>query len=237
MMSDMHTRWTDQLSDYLDGSLGSEERQALEEHLNGCPTCTAALTEIEDVVRRAHALGEVTPRRDLWPGISSALDELRGEAGAEVIPLRSGPPRPAVATAGLYLSRRQLAAAAAVVALVSAAVTWALGPGLAVQRSGTPLPPASAVTQVSRVEAPPAPLADELAHLEAALTAARQHLDPATVRILEKNLEVIDRAIQDSRRALATDPANPFLREHLQNAYRQKLDYLREATSIAGWSG
>lgn len=240
MMSDMHTRWTDQLSDYLDGALSDEERDALEAHLAGCAACATALAEVEEVVRSARALGEVPPARDLWPDIDKALSPLPGKRAVEVIALPTGHVRSAGRAAGIYLSRRQLAAAAAVVALVSAAATWALGPGLAVRNVGAPLPPApaaSVATQAATVAGPPRALADELSHLEAALNSARDNLDPTTVRILEKNLDVIDRAIQDSRRALATDPGNPFLREHLQNAYRQKAAYLKEATSIAGWSG
>ena len=95
----------------------------------------------------------------------------------------------------------------------------------------------AAVSPAATQEEPPPALADELAHLEATLTAARDRLDPTTVRILEKNLDVIDRAIQDSRKALATDPANPFLREHLDRAYQDKVDYLREAAGIAEWVG
>jgi hypothetical protein len=139
--------------------------------------------------------------------------------------------------AGIVMSRRQLAAAAAVVALLSAGATWALGPGLAVRQVGAPLPAPTAVSPAAVVDGPPPALAGELSRLEAALNAARDQLDPTTVRILEKNLDVIDRAIQDSRRALATDPANAFLKEHLERAYEQKASYLREAAGIAEWTG
>jgi Putative zinc-finger len=237
MKRDMHTRWMDQLSDYLDRSLSEQERVALEAHLARCPTCAGVLEEIREVVRQAGSLGEVPPTRDLWPAVAAALDEPRA-LEPEVIPLPTRRRAPGAGASGVYLSRRQLAAAAAVVALASSLATWALGPGLATRSVGSPLPEApGAVTQVSRMEGPSPALSDELAHLEAALSAARSRLDPATVRILEKNLDVIDRAIQDSRRALATDPANPFLREHLQDAYRQKVEYLRQATTIAGWAG
>ncbi len=237
MMNDVHTRWTDQISEYLDGTLSDGERRELEAHLAGCPECATVLAEMEEVVRRAGTLGEVLPSRDLWPDIAKVLNAAPSERGPDVIPLPTGRARGQERAAGLYLTRRQLAAAAAVVALVSATATWTLGAGVAVRNVGHPSASPTAVTPVSNVQGPPQPLADELSHLEAALNSARSQLDPATVRILEKNLDVIDRAIQDSRRALVTDPTNPFLKEHLDDAYRQKVAYLREATTIAGWSG
>ena len=75
-----------------------------------------------------------------------------------------------------------------------------------------------------------------MADLEAALSEARDRLDPNTVRILEKNLAVIERAIVESRQALALDPENEYLRQHLDRAVERKRDYLEEATSIAAWS-
>jgi hypothetical protein len=236
MMNDQHSQWTDRLSEYLDGSLAGQARRAVEEHLAGCTECAAVLSELEAVVGVARSLGDVPPARDLWPDIAARLWPTTEERGAEVIPFPTGN-RPQAQPKGVYLSRRQLAAAAVVIAMASAAATWALGPGIAVREVGTPLPMPAAVTPAATAEDPPPALADELARLGAVLNAARDHLDPATVRILEKNLDVIDRAIQDSRKALATDPANPFLKEHLDRAYRQKVDYLREAAGIAEWAG
>jgi hypothetical protein len=86
------------------------------------------------------------------------------------------------------------------------------------------------------LEAPPA-LAQELAALEGVLAEARSRLAPNTVRVLEKNLSVIDRAIEESVRALEVDPSNPFLRDHLDRAYREKADFLREVAAITEWEG
>jgi anti-sigma factor RsiW len=234
MMSDNHERWTDRLSEYLDGTLDADARSGLESHLASCPACAAVCEELRQVVLRAHALGDVQPERDLWPAIAASLGTGPGQRAAEVIPL---PTRRPSSAPGLYLTRRQLAAAAVVVALLSAALTWAAGPGLAVRPAPASLPAPAGVSPAASIGAPPPALAGELAQLQATLDAARDRLDPNTVRILEKNLDVINRAIEDSRRALTTDPANAFLREHLDRAYEQKVDYLREAAGIADWKG
>jgi hypothetical protein len=76
-----------------------------------------------------------------------------------------------------------------------------------------------------------------VAELRQLLTAERTQLDTSTVRILEQNLAVIDRALNEAQRAVAKDPANPYLRAHLASTMRRKVDLLRRATVIAGARG
>ena len=61
------------------------------------------------------------------------------------------------------------------------------------------------------------------------LTYSRQTLDPATVRVLEENLRIIDRALTEARAALRSDPGNPVLEELLLATHRKRLDLLRGA--------
>lgn len=79
-------------------------------------------------------------------------------------------------------------------------------------------------------------MADELAALEQTLDEARAVLDPNTVRVLERNLGVIEQAIEDSMLALQQDPGNDFLAAHLDRVYERKLTYLRDAARVAEWS-
>ena len=58
-----------------------------------------------------------------------------------------------------------------------------------------------------------------------------------TVKILESNLAAIDKAIDQSRQALAADPANVYLNNHLADARQRKLALLRRATAIVGPKG
>jgi anti-sigma factor RsiW len=244
MMNETHSSWTDQLSDYLDGGLTEAERDALEAHLEACPACRTVHAELRALVERARALGDTPPERDLWPGIADAIGAPgRQRAAAGVIELptatRARPTR-----SGLFLTVPELAAASVVLALVSATATWWVGPGLAtapdVSKKGdvaVPTTEAAAVFPAADVAGPPPELAAELLRLEEALSAARGQLEPNTVRILEKNLGVIERAIDESGWALALDPNNGFLREHLERTYQDKLDYLREAVGIADWTG
>ena len=52
-------------------------------------------------------------------------------------------------------------------------------------------------------------------------------LDSATVVEIERNLRIIDKAIDDSRRALANDPRSRFLSTQLDRALESKLGVLR----------
>ena len=68
--------------------------------------------------------------------------------------------------------------------------------------------------------------------LERVLALGRGRLDTATVRVLEQNLRIIDAAIAESQRALAADPASPYLNAHLANTMRRKLELLRQASRL-----
>ena len=74
-----------------------------------------------------------------------------------------------------------------------------------------------------------------VAELTRILDAQRDRLSPETVALLERNLQVIDRAIAESRAALARDSgaANTELRELVAAAARQKVELLRWAARLA----
>jgi len=72
-----------------------------------------------------------------------------------------------------------------------------------------------------------------IADLMEDLAARRGRLDPETIRVVEDNLAVIDRALEQARAALRHDPESEFLRDHLDRTARQKLGLLRRVTTIA----
>jgi hypothetical protein len=72
----------------------------------------------------------------------------------------------------------------------------------------------------------------EIGSLRDMLATRRSELDTATVRVLEENLTIIDRAIDQSRQALVRDPNSTFLIDHLNSALGRKVELLRTATLI-----
>ena len=68
--------------------------------------------------------------------------------------------------------------------------------------------------------------------LERVLAQGRDHLDAKTLKVIEDNLRIIDRAIAEARSAIAADPANGYLRSQVAANMRRKLDILRQATDV-----
>jgi len=240
-MTKPHGAWTDLFSDYLAEELETEVRSSLEAHVAECGACRTVLEEIRDVVSQARGLPERRPARDLWPGIAAAIDmPVRAQApdSAQVIALPTA--RETVDPRRIAFTAPQLAAAAVVLISLSAATTIWAGPGLGV-RAGGDVPASvgapSAVTAASTVASPPAALSEELATLEDVLELAHERLDPNTVRVIERNLAVIEKAIADSQQALVLDPENAFLAEHLERVYERKIEYLRDAARVLDWAG
>ncbi len=228
-MTDNHP-WTDKLSEYLDGELTPSERAALERHLAACPACSGTLAELSRVVMRAGALPVPQPDRDLWDQIA---ERLAADRGAMPVPGRTRrAPRPEPRR--WVFSWPQLAAAAIAIAAGSGGLAW-WAAGRAV-----PLTPVAPAADVDPDIVAPAALGGATPRYDAAvadlrrvLEVGRGTLDSATVRVLEQNLTLIDRAIAEARRAVDADPGNAYLSAHLARTMRHKLDLLRQAATLA----
>ncbi len=220
--------WTDRLSEYLDGELSAEERTALEDHLRHCVACGAALADLKRIVRRAGALDDRPPERDLWPGIAAGIGVPAAAAtDAGEIRLAGRTPR------RWTFSLPQLAAAGIALMALSGAAAWLLHPaGTAVVVTLQPSP--SVVVPITAGPARPAERSYDVAvaELQQVLTQNRGRLDTTTVRVIEQNLATIDRAIAQAQRAVAADSANIYLNSHLAETMRRKLELLRQAAAL-----
>lgn len=72
----------------------------------------------------------------------------------------------------------------------------------------------------------------EIAALQRIVSQRKTQLDSSTVAIIEKNLQIIDNAIEQSRAALARDPASLLLSEQLTHALDKKVELLRTAAML-----
>ncbi|HZE93586.1 MAG TPA: zf-HC2 domain-containing protein [Gemmatimonadales bacterium] len=215
----MNDLWTNRLSEYLDDELDSAERAALEAHLKTCGACYATLTELRQVVAHAKSLENSEPATDLWPGIRERLTAGR---------------RPGVSRDTTSPRRRfsftvpQLLAASIALVLLSGGGMWLATRQQPVNTAVTrPRPTITAVANWTN--STDAAIAD----LQAALVQNEKRLDTTTVRIVRKNLAVIDRAIAEARMALRSDPGNAYLNLHLADTMRRKVELLRRVNEIA----
>jgi anti-sigma factor RsiW len=214
----------ERLSAYLDGELAGEELREIEAHVVACAECRAALDDLKRLTRRAASLDDRPPERDLWAGIAARL-----AAGSVpgVLPLH--PHRRRVA-----FSLPQLAAAGIGLVLLSSSAAVLLTRGgrtpPASLEAGTPMSAATAgFASAKGIASYDAAIRD----LQATLAARRSSLDTATVRAVEQSLAVIDRAIRQAEAALAQDPNNMYLNNHLARALDRKLEVLRRVTTMA----
>jgi hypothetical protein len=143
----MSDRWTDRLSEYLDGELAADEARELEAHLEACAECRETVADLRRIIGGAAALRDREPATELWAGIEQRI--------------RREPPE--VRVVSLFDAKRerrrvsfsvpQLLAAGLVLALASAGSVWlALRGGPDAVRG----PVAVAPVQVTR-EAPAGP--------------------------------------------------------------------------------
>jgi anti-sigma factor RsiW len=226
----MSDQWTERLSEYLDGELEDGERVALESHLQSCSECSAIVADLRRVVRRARTLKQRAPERDLWPGIAGRIGATLAET-EEVVDLTSRRRSPR----RWSFSLPQVAAASIALMTISGGAVWMLrtaGPQPVIAPvARVPSPSPTVVTAAVRPSATQS-YAAAVADLERVLADGRGQLDSTTVRVIEQNLQAIDRAIAQAQRALEADPANLYLNTHLAETMRRKLDLLRQAAAL-----
>lgn len=218
---------TARLSDYLDGELAPAERAEVESHLAGCRECAEALEELRSVVSTAAELPDLPPEHDLWPGIEARLSPRRSGSATDALDRQVLPFR---RHRRVMMTIPQLAAAAIALVLFSASAVW-LAVGGAPEPGSEPVVSAAAASPVTNVVF--SDFEQTVSVLEEEYRDRRSDLDAETIRVVERNLAIIDQAIEEARDALASDPSSGFLSGHLANSLRQKMDLLRRAAAIA----
>jgi anti-sigma factor RsiW len=221
-----HDCETDKLSDYVDDELPADTAAAVEQHLSGCAECRRIVDELNAVAARARGLTDSPPDRDLWPAVAARIDAASAEA-PRVLQMR--------ARRRISFTLPQLVAASLALMLLSGSMVWLARLG----GDRTDFPAVGAAPPVSTL---PATFADTqydaaIADLQQTLEVERAKLDPRTVRVLEQNLVAIDRAIEQCRSALAVDPSNAYLADHLAAAKKRKLALLRRASALSVSAG
>jgi anti-sigma factor RsiW len=208
------------LSQYLDDELDAAERAVVEAHLQACEECRADLQGLAAVVARAGTLADAPPDRNLWPEVEKQI------ATPHVL-------RPSLATRRFAFTMPQLIAAGLALMIASGGFVWLARMGG--ERTDFPavMGQAPAVRPANFGDAA---FDEAVGDLQRTLEAGRGRLDAQTIRVLESNLESIDRAIAQCREALAADPANTYLNRYLAETRQRKLELLRRATALADQS-
>jgi len=72
----------------------------------------------------------------------------------------------------------------------------------------------------------------EIGRLRTLINERRNQLDPVTVAVIERNLQVIDAAITECKKAIAKDPSSRFLIESLNQSLQAKVELMRTAAQL-----
>ncbi|MBI4499929.1 MAG: hypothetical protein HY700_02090 [Gemmatimonadetes bacterium] len=174
--------------------------------------------DVKDLLAEAARLPRsIEPPEDLWPAIAERINQQKVVEGR----FTAGAKRP------WWTRAPVLAAAAVLLVMLSSVVTTLVLHQNPTRRPADP-PTIAQGNDFSILEAEYVRASEEIL---SALEHGEVKLAPETREILERNLRIIDNAIDESRAALERDPANQELKDMILTTYQHKLDLLRRATS------
>ncbi|MCU0291959.1 MAG: zf-HC2 domain-containing protein [Thermoanaerobaculaceae bacterium] len=219
MTCDDAGRWLD---DLVDGDLGEALASEVRAHLDACAACRAEECRRRELVLEAASLPrEIQPSGDLWAGIAARLSEPVGIVEAR--PVRRWTVWSGMAAAAVLL--------VAGTALVTAHLVRSRPRAVTARASSPAAIVPAAIT--SELNAPQVDLERAAGALRAALESRRGQLSPATLKVVDENLAIIDAAIDRLQAALREDPGNRALVTLLTATWERKIDLLQTASELA----
>ena len=211
------------LSEYVDRALGRDEHAHVARHLETCEACRQLVDDLREITRAAAALDPAIPPARVWTRIEK---EIRSDA------------RPAERQRG----RAQALAASWTWLAAAAVLVLAVFIGVRFQPSTSPAPGAAvdaAAADAAAAEAVEAELKLAEAHyqnaisgLERIASTEKTTLDAATASTLQKNLAVINQAIDESRAAVRAEPASQQAQHSLIENFKTKLALLQDTVAL-----
>jgi hypothetical protein len=243
----------ERLAEWMEQEVDARTDAALARHVAGCARCAALVDDLRSIRRAAASLPALTPSRDLWPEIEARIQApvitlpsraahraprstwWMGAAAAGLVAVTAGVTY-LVTTNGSGPGDTTVAVAPTTRGPDLAPPTIVTEPSLPVATEPEPAnaeprtAPRGEALSVARNTSPAADnseYARDVAQLRAIVTQRRTEFDSTTIAVLEKNLELIDRAIAESRAALERDPASEFLADQLARAMTKKVAILR----------
>jgi len=204
-----YRRWMD---DAVDCDLEPDSMEQLEAHLDSCPECRRYMDDLRSLVTAAAGLpSEMEPSRNLWPDIEGRL---------------TGQP-----SSRWPVRRVVLAVAALVVAGFALSQLRAPNTGLQLQLPTQPgvVQAGNQTATLDDVRLEYRQARDELLEV---VQARSGEISPETMQVIENNLALIDRAIDDIETVLAANPGEGRLDRHLRLAYHRQIEMLRWAARM-----
>jgi anti-sigma factor RsiW len=207
---------------YVDGELDPAEERSVERHLEGCPGCGALVADLRTLRAAAFTLDRREPPADL-------LARIQARIAAEPQPQPRVLSWPNTRAAwGTWL-----AAAAALVLATMVGLGPLMGPGTDERAAPAGSPETALVDSVQAdLQAAEAHYDRAIQGLELIARSDTAELDPQVAAVLQKNLQVVDQAIDESRAALKSQPASARAQDGLFEAMRTKVSLLQQTVEL-----
>jgi anti-sigma factor RsiW len=224
----MNHEFEDRIEEYVEGALAPDLAREMEAHLEACERCRGAVDTLRTILDEAPRLPRsIAPRRDLWPVISGRLDGEPLELEAE--PTYRSPVRRVYG----FRSRAAPLAAAAVVLIAIGVSWWVLRQSGGTAAPGNPLIVTASTSLVEEFETAESAYIEAAETLEASYQLERTRLAPQTADAIDRNLDIIDTAIDEVRATVAANPRDPEALDLLAATYRNKVEALKRLTRIS----
>ncbi len=224
------------ISDLLDGTLNREDEIALNAHLGECLLCAEVRSDLGAIVGfcRQHRGEYVAPpnERALWLRIHNTLES---EVYKPNIPRATPKQTKSLWAAWLgrswELSLPQLVASvAAIVLVVSLATTVGVRRWQSAEVSRPPTP--DGPTTVSNVRKRMWQQEQTIKYWNQRVELNKARWNPQMRETFDRNLQVIDRAVNDSFNDLSKNPHDEISEEMLNAALNEKLSLLKEFADL-----
>lgn len=225
----------DLISDFLDGALGHEDQSTLNSHLEECLGCADVRKDLESLVgfcrTQRGQYGAPPNEKALWLRIRNVLEsEPRPVTAAPVAAGRNFWTN--WVSRSWELSFPQLAAAAAAIVLV---VSLSTAVGLRRWEGGgsvTTPPPEGVSLSAANLRNRVSQQQQSIAYWNERVEFNKARWNPQMRETFDRNLKVIDEAVNDSFDALSKNPHDEVSEEMLNAALNEKLSLLKEFAEL-----
>ena len=230
----------ERLQEQIDGTLDLGLTRELQRHLDLCAPCRGLAADLAAIADATDALEPIDPPEHVWL-------QLAGQWRRE----QQASPNAHATAARRTFSSFQWLAAAAVLAVAAGggwiayratgdtaapdtAGTQVLLERTAVPASNTGNPPAEVLVESARndLQAAEELYSRAIAGLEQVAASQKAGLTPEVASVIDKNLDVLDQAIGQSRAAVQAQPASVEARESLFEALRKKVALLQNTIAL-----
>lgn len=227
-------KYQDLLSDFIDGSLAADAHRSVESHLGVCADCAEARNDLNSMLgfclEQRGTYDAVPNERALWLRISNMIEATSASAAPTAGPVDAGRWF-RLMNRSWRLSFPQLAAAASLIIVISIVAVIGVRSlnltGSGVRQAGlVPVLSGTSVKDRYRQQQ------QVIAYWNERVELNKARWNPQMRETFDKNMSVIDAAVNESLRQLTQNPHDEVSEEILNAALNDKEELLKEFAAL-----